>query len=166
MSCLRSFCWLFRIQVVLDYLHSHWQPWLKRDIQSILDEPAPAAVLEVPYISLHVRRGDKLKTDTAHDVKVLQALGGSLCSYGYLLLPSVFRRYGTCSTLRISKRTSDLSVPVLYYAPETSLEIVQCPSCPRSSRNWPYVWSRKSFPVARHNPPMFLQCQPRRRFLL
>ena len=56
---------------MLDYLHSHWQPWLKRDIQSILDEPATAAVREVPYIGMHVRRGDKLREAEAHDVKVV-----------------------------------------------------------------------------------------------
>ena len=65
-SCVLS------IQILLDYLHSHWQPWLKRDIQSILDEPAIAAVRGVPYISIHVRRGDKLIREAkAHDVKVL-----------------------------------------------------------------------------------------------
>ena len=153
MSCLRSFCWLFRIQVVLDYLHSHWQPWLKRDIQSILDEPAPAAVLEVPYISLHVRRGDKLTTDKAHDVKVLRAWGGSLCCNGYLWLPGVLRRYGTCRALRISKRISDL------FGSSSKLWAWNQPrDCamsllPKKQQNWPYEWSRKSFPVTRRDPP-------------
>ena len=63
---------ILSIQILLDHLHSHWQPWLKRDIQSILVEPAIAAVREVPYISIHVRRGDKLIHEAeARDVKVL-----------------------------------------------------------------------------------------------
>ncbi|CAM9141048.1 unnamed protein product, partial [Ascophyllum nodosum] len=55
---------------VLNYLHSHWQPWIMRDMQSILDEPAITTVRDGPYISIHVRRGDKLvKEAKAHQVQ-------------------------------------------------------------------------------------------------
>ncbi|CAN0115382.1 unnamed protein product [Ascophyllum nodosum] len=45
---------------VLDYFHSHWQPWVKRDIQAILDGPTIAPVRDGPYVGIHVRRSDKI----------------------------------------------------------------------------------------------------------
>ncbi|CAM9139363.1 unnamed protein product [Ascophyllum nodosum] len=40
-----------------------------RDMQSIIDEPAIATVRDGPYVSIHVRRGDKLiKEAKAHQV--------------------------------------------------------------------------------------------------
>ena len=58
-------------QDILDYLHSHWQPWVKRDIKTILDERTIAAVRDGPYVGIHVRRGDKLIREAkSHGVQV------------------------------------------------------------------------------------------------
>ena len=68
-------CWDIYYQVVLDYFHSHWQPWVKRDIQAILDGPTIAPVRDGPYVGIHVRRSDKIGAGgETHDVQVLTAL--------------------------------------------------------------------------------------------
>lgn len=58
-------------QVLLDYLHSHRQPWLKRDIELVLEEPEIAPVWKEAYVGMHVRRGDKLVREARrHEVEV------------------------------------------------------------------------------------------------
>lgn len=47
-------------QAVLQYFHSYRQPWLKRDIISIIEEDEITELRSGPFISMHVRRGDKL----------------------------------------------------------------------------------------------------------
>ena len=49
-----------RKQALLGYLHSHRQPWLKKDIERVLGESEIAPVRAGAYIGIHVRRGDKL----------------------------------------------------------------------------------------------------------
>lgn len=43
----------------IDYIHSFLQPWVKDDMQSLLQAPDVAAVRSGTYISMHVRRTDK-----------------------------------------------------------------------------------------------------------
>ena len=58
-------------QALLDYLHSHRQPWLKRDIELVLEEPEIAPVWKEAYVGIHVRRGDKLVHEARrHEVEV------------------------------------------------------------------------------------------------
>ncbi|CAM9127186.1 unnamed protein product, partial [Ectocarpus sp. 4 AP-2014] len=45
--------------MLLDHLQSHLQPWFKRDVQHVLDEPGTAAVRNGTYLSMHIRRTDK-----------------------------------------------------------------------------------------------------------
>lgn len=47
-------------QRLFDYLHSHLQPWFRADVEAILNEPDLVAVGEGEYVSMHIRRGDKL----------------------------------------------------------------------------------------------------------
>lgn len=47
-------------KVIGKFMDSHRQPWVKRDIDSVLSEASIAAVREGTFIGLHVRRGDKL----------------------------------------------------------------------------------------------------------
>ena len=52
-------------------MHSHWQAWVKRDIQSILNEPAITTLKDGPFIGIHVRRGDKIGTEAkSYEVQV------------------------------------------------------------------------------------------------
>lgn len=44
----------------IDYIHSFLQPWVKHDMRLMLREPDIAAVRAGKYISMHVRRTDKL----------------------------------------------------------------------------------------------------------
>ena len=59
------------LQILLNYIHSHRQSWVKRDIHAILDEPEVAGVRDFPYLGIHIRRGDKAVTEAKpHDVQV------------------------------------------------------------------------------------------------
>ncbi|CAM9810846.1 unnamed protein product, partial [Ascophyllum nodosum] len=46
--------------VLLDYLSSHRQTWLKRDIKRVLEKQEIGQVRDEAYVGMHVRRGDKL----------------------------------------------------------------------------------------------------------
>ncbi|CAN0323174.1 unnamed protein product [Ectocarpus sp. 12 AP-2014] len=71
-----------------EYLLSNLQPWCKADVQAILDEPEIAALRSGHYVSMHIRRTDKISIDQAeftttetyfdNVAKYLQSTGGGL----------------------------------------------------------------------------------------
>lgn len=74
------------LQILLRYLHSHRQFWVKRDTRAILDEPEVAGVRDFPYLGIHVRRGDKLIDEAeAQDVQVKL----SACEQYTMNIPSI-----------------------------------------------------------------------------
>ncbi|CAM9795718.1 unnamed protein product [Ectocarpus fasciculatus] len=71
-----------------EYLLSNLQPWCKADVQAILDEPEIAALRSGKYVSMHIRRTDKITIDQAkftttetyfeNILKYTQSTGGAL----------------------------------------------------------------------------------------
>lgn len=53
-------CCIVTEQAVINYIHSHRQVWVNKDMQLILDEPRIAALKDGPFVGIHVRRGDKI----------------------------------------------------------------------------------------------------------
>lgn len=49
-----------------EYLWSHLTPWVKDDMRKVTDADAVAALHNVPFVGIHIRRGDKI---TQHEAK-------------------------------------------------------------------------------------------------
>ncbi|CAN0221093.1 unnamed protein product [Scytosiphon promiscuus] len=49
------------LATLYSFLQSFRQPWFKADIQAVLDEPPLAALRRQPYVSMHIRRADKIR---------------------------------------------------------------------------------------------------------
>lgn len=66
-------------QVMADYLWSQLTPWIKDDIKNVTCADAVAAVNNVPFVGIHVRRGDKVKR---HEAEYYEAEVSDILIYG------------------------------------------------------------------------------------
>lgn len=56
--------------MLYDHLSMHFQPWFEADVQALLSEPDITAIRAEKYVSMHIRRTDKIAETPATDTEV------------------------------------------------------------------------------------------------
>ncbi|CAM9831289.1 unnamed protein product, partial [Sphacelaria rigidula] len=66
------------LQLFTKHLWNHMQPWLRRDIDSVLNSPETMAVSRAPFVALHIRRGDKIEKERTRFIEAEDFLSAAV----------------------------------------------------------------------------------------